>query len=73
MMRELRVSAVMRAVFFDSNGGDKLKTLVAGLAPGVWEVWRNGWLDEPRVVVTREANALYYEGKPGGYFLKRTS
>ena len=67
------VRAGRSAVFFDSNGGDKLKTLVAGLAPGSWEVWRNGWLDEPRVVVTREANALYYEGEPGGYFLKRTS
>jgi hypothetical protein len=61
------------AVFFDAQPAPNLKILIAGLAPGGWEIWRNGWLDEPKNLVTPEARALYHEGKPGGFFLRHVS
>lgn len=65
------VRAGRSAVFFDAPQGQTLKILVAGLAPGIWEIWRNGWLDEPKAFVRPETQALYYETKPGGFFLRR--
>lgn len=58
-------------VSFDVEADGRLKFLVTGLAPGTWEIWWNGWLEDPQGGVEPEAGALYFEGEPGGYFLKR--
>jgi hypothetical protein len=58
-------------VYFDVEASGRLKFLVTGLAPGTWEIWWNGWLENPQGGVEPEAGALYFEGEPGGYFLKR--
>ncbi len=59
------------AVSFSVTGGGTLKYLVTGLAPGTWEVWWNGWLEDPQAFVDPKAGALYFEGPPGSYFLRR--
>lgn len=59
------------AVSFSVTGGGTLKYLVTGLAPGTWEVWWNGWLEDPQGFVDPKAGALYFEGPPGSYFLRR--
>lgn len=59
------------AVSFDVPGSGKVKYLVAGLAPGTWEIWRNGWLEDPQAVVERAAGALYFEAPAGGYFIRK--
>jgi hypothetical protein len=59
------------AVSFSVTGGGTLKYLVTGLAPGTWEVWWNGWLEDPQGFVDPKAGALYFEGPAGSYFLRR--
>ncbi len=61
------------AVWFEVKGGARLRFLVTGLAPGTWEIWRNGFLEDPGGVVWRGAGALYFEGEAGQYFLRRLS
>jgi hypothetical protein len=58
------------AVYFDTEGGAKLQCLVTGLAPGAWEVWRNGYLEDTGVIVEPSEGAAYFEGQPGSYFLR---
>jgi len=48
---------------------DSLRFVVTGLAAGDWEVWRNGWSAGPVEVKAREG-VLYFEGRPGSYFLR---
>jgi hypothetical protein len=62
---------VHQPVFFHADGGDSLECLVGGLAPGSWDVWWNGWLEQPDLWVAPEECALYFEGPPGGYYLRR--
>ena len=59
------------SVFFFSNGKRKLKHLVTGLAPGAWDIWLNGWLEEGAGTVGRESGALYFENAAGNYYLRR--
>ena len=59
------------AVSFDVDGPAALKFLVTGLAPGEWEIWFAGMLEIPDAEVKPEAGVLYFEGRPGGYFLRR--
>jgi hypothetical protein len=59
------------AVSFDVGGPSALKFLITGLAPGEWEVWRAGMLEIPDGEVRPESGALYFEGAPGSYFLRR--
>jgi len=56
---------------FETLGGEKVRVLLTGLAPGAWELWRNGWLEDPDGVVRPEAAALYFEARPGDFFLRR--
>ena len=59
-------------VSFDVEGAQAaLNFLVTGLAPGIWEIWRNGWLVDPDAPVSPQAGALYFEGRPGSYFFRR--
>jgi hypothetical protein len=59
------------ALFFDVKGEGTLKFVVAGLAPGTWEVWWNGYLVHHDTGVEKGEGVLYFEGRPGGYFLRR--
>jgi len=61
------------SVYFDLEGPAKLQYLVTGLAPGTWEIWWNGWLEDPQGGVEPEAGTLYFEGPPGSYYLRRLS
>jgi hypothetical protein len=58
------------AVSFDVAGPAALKFLIAGMAPGAWEIWRGGFLEITDVTVEKESGALSFEGKPGSYFLR---
>jgi len=59
------------AVSFDSSETEARHYLITGLAPGLWEVWRNGWLLDLDGKVTPQAGCLYFEERPGSYFLRR--
>lgn len=60
------------ALSFDTGeGGENLRILVAGLAPGTWEIWRNGWLVDIDGAVKPEESVLRFNGRPGSYFLRR--
>jgi len=61
------------AVSFRVEGTEILKYLVTGLAPGDWEIWWNGWLEDPQGFVEPRSGALYFEGPAGSYFLRRRS
>lgn len=62
------------AVSFDTGGGSgRVRFIVTGLAPGMWEIWRNGWLVEPEAPVRAPEGVLYFEERPGSYFLRRLS
>jgi hypothetical protein len=58
-------------VSFLVEGDSKLNILVTGLAPGSWEIWRNGWLEEAPGIVTPSAGSMHFEGRAGSYFLRR--
>jgi len=64
-------TTMARSTFFGVEAGGTLKYLVVGLVPGTWEIWRNGFLEDPEGVVNKESGILYFEGPPGNYYLKR--
>ena len=66
----LEPRATRGAVWFDIPVMDKLRILVTGLAPGQWDLWRNGWLIEQGAIVRPTAGALYFEGAGGTWFLR---
>jgi len=47
-----------------------MKFLIIGLAPGAWEIWRAGMRELEDGAVAPESGVLYFEGKPGSYFLR---
>ena len=62
------------ALSFDTGSGEgRLRFIVTGLAPGMWEIWRNGWVVEPEVVVRAGEGVLFFEERPGSYFIRRLS
>lgn len=50
-----------------------LKFLICGLAPGGWEIWRNGWLEDTKNGVDARSGVLYFEGTGGSYFIRRSN
>ncbi|HWQ55938.1 MAG TPA: hypothetical protein VN442_19775 [Bryobacteraceae bacterium] len=58
-------------VFFDVDEGELLKCLVTGLAPGFWDLWWRGWLEQPDLQVAPGEGVLYFESPKGGYYLRR--
>ena len=56
---------------FELDAGSELKILVLGLAPGYWDVVRDGEAVKTRVPVTESARSLYFEGGGGAYALSR--
>lgn len=71
VMFHVEPSSARSAVSFAAEGAPALKCLVGGLAPGMWEIWRNGWLEEPMAGVAPRSGALYFESRAGSYFLRR--
>jgi hypothetical protein len=60
------------ALSFDTGqGGGRLRYIVTGVAPGMWEVWRNGWVVDIGVPVRNGEGVLYFEERPGSYFIRR--
>jgi hypothetical protein len=60
------------AISFDTGtGGGRLRYIVTGVAPGMWEVWRDGWVVDIGVPVRRGEGVLYFEDRPGSYFIRR--
>ncbi|MFB3828363.1 MAG: heparin/heparin-sulfate lyase HepB [Bryobacteraceae bacterium] len=47
------------------------KCLVADLAEGTWQIWRDGRIVRPAVEVSGETGALYFDAAPGAYTLRR--
>ena len=58
---------------FEVPGDGKLKFLIGGLAPGGWEIWRNGWLEDTKGDVDARAGVLYFEGLSGSYFIRHSN
>ena len=65
------VRSAQSAVWFETTGQQRLKYLVTGLAPGQWQIWCDGWLEDIGVFVSPQAGTLCFEGSPGSYFLRR--
>jgi hypothetical protein len=65
------INSARSPVSFNVKGAGTLRFLLGGLAPGTWEIWRNGWLEDPSGTVDRTSGALYFEGPAGEYFLRR--
>jgi hypothetical protein len=61
------------ALSFDTGAhtAETLRFIVTAVAPGVWEIWRNGWLVDTGVPVRAGEAVLAFEGRPGSYFLRR--
>ena len=57
-----------RPVRFRSDGR---RFLALDLAEGTWQVWRDGEVVRPAVRVSAEEGALWLEGPPGNYELRR--
>jgi len=58
---------------FAVPGEAKLQFLIGGLAPGGWDVWRNGWLEDTKSVVDAQSGVLHFEALAGSYFIRKTS
>lgn len=58
-------------VFFDVDQEGVLKCLLTGLAPGFWDLWWRGWLEQQDLPVAPEEGVLYFESPKGGYYLRR--
>ncbi len=60
-----------RAVSFSLPQGESYKVLVTDLAAGNWQVWRDGRVADPAMLVTEDAGTFYFEGPGGEYVLRR--
>jgi heparin/heparan-sulfate lyase len=60
-----------RPVSFTARGAGTLQFLVADLAEGVWQVWRDGAIVHPALNVAAGEGTLYFQGPAGAYSLRR--
>jgi hypothetical protein len=51
--------------------GDRVKCLVADLAEGTWQVWRNGAVEHAALPVRAGEGVLYFETRGGVVELRR--
>jgi hypothetical protein len=58
------------AASFEVAGPAHMKFLIAGMAPGTWEIWRAGMRELEDGVVAPSSGLLSFEGKPGSYFFR---
>jgi hypothetical protein len=61
------------AVSFDTgqSGAGRMRFIVTGLAPGMWEIWRDGWVVDIGIPVRAGEAVLAFEERPGSYFVRR--
>ncbi|MFC1614098.1 heparin/heparin-sulfate lyase HepB [Gemmatimonadota bacterium] len=64
-------TATNRPVSWQVQGAGTVKYLVAGLAAGNWQLWRDGRILRPAVEVSSDAGTIYFEGPAGSYQLRR--
>ncbi len=70
-------AGLLRSAFsFDTGSKDgsapaEMRYVVTGVAPGVWEVWRDGWVVDIGVVVRAGEGVLYFTERPGSFFIRR--
>ena len=65
------VVSAQSAISFLLPPGAETNFLLAGMAPGAWDVWLDGWVQETPMRVSPEQGAAYWRGKPGSYFFRR--
>jgi hypothetical protein len=58
-------------ISFQVGGGGTLRFLVTDLAEGNWQVWREGRIANPALVVSHDSGTLYFNGQAGSYSLRR--
>jgi heparin/heparan-sulfate lyase len=58
-------------VSFAVEGSNTFRYLITDLAPGMWQVRRDGQVLFPALPVTEEEGTLYFEGPAGKYTLLR--
>ena len=56
---------------FEVSGKGEFKILVTDLAPGTWQVLKDGAVLIPAVEVAEDAGVLYLDGPAGRYSLLR--
>lgn len=61
------------AISFDTGAvrAGTLRFIVIGMAPGMWEIWRNGWVVDIGTPVRAGEAVLAFDGRPGSYFIRR--
>jgi hypothetical protein len=59
------------SLFFDLAADGQLLFLVAGVSPGVWEVWRDGFLEENSHAVAPQKGVLRFVSEAGNFFLRQ--
>jgi hypothetical protein len=60
------------ALSFDTaEGNGEFRFIVTGMAPGMWEIWRNGWVVDIGVPVRKGESVLSFQGRAGSYFIRR--
>jgi hypothetical protein len=67
-------AGLLRSAFsFDTGhaGPERLRFIVTGIAPGVWEIWRDGWVVDIGVPVRAKEAVLYFEERPGSFFVRK--
>jgi hypothetical protein len=58
------------ALSFRVEHDDRLRFLITGLAPGGWDVWRNGWLENDTAGVEPKEAVLFFEAPAGSFFIR---
>ena len=58
-------------VSFAAPGAATCRFLVTDLAEGTWQLWRDGRIERPAVMVSSDAGTAYFEGPGGNYTLRR--
>jgi len=66
-----RGNSTNRPVDWKFSGGGTFKFLVADLAAGNWQLWRDGRIVDPVIEVTEDAGTVCFEGPAGSYELRR--
>jgi heparin/heparan-sulfate lyase len=65
-------SAYMDRPFkFTVSGSGTYKFLITDLIDGTWQIWKDGSVFIPALVVSKDEGILYYEGSNGTYELRR--
>jgi hypothetical protein len=60
------------ALSFDTGPAEgEFRYILTGLAAGMWEIWRDGWVVDIGVPVRKGESVLYFEGLAGSYFIRR--